>query len=100
MASAPTRLLNVAAGPGRYLQELLQDCGPEQGDLHILCRDLSRDGLLLSNLLLAIGLLPLLAVHSKESLWIVYIVLFLFLEHIQSILLDFQNSCLSFLYYT
>lgn len=32
--------------------------------------------LIISNLLLAIGLLPLLAVHSKELLWIVYIVLF------------------------
>ena len=41
----PTRLLDVAAGPGRYLQELAQECDPERGDLHILCRDLSLDGL-------------------------------------------------------
>lgn len=40
-----TRLLDVAAGPGRYLQELLQECEPERGDLHILCRDLSADSL-------------------------------------------------------
>src|SRR5437879_9201516 len=40
-----TRLLDVAAGPGRYLQELLLECEPERGDLHILCRDLSIDGL-------------------------------------------------------
>ncbi len=39
-----TRLLDVAAGPGRYLQELLQMCGPERGDLRILSRDLSADG--------------------------------------------------------
>jgi hypothetical protein len=39
------RLLDVAAGPGRYLQELLLECEPERGDLHILCRDLSMDGL-------------------------------------------------------
>ncbi len=40
----PTRLLDVAAGPGRYLQELLQECGPQQGDLRILCRDLAPAG--------------------------------------------------------
>lgn len=39
-----TRLLDVAAGPGRYLQELLQLCGPERGDLRILCRDLAQAG--------------------------------------------------------
>jgi SAM-dependent methyltransferase len=42
-ASAPTRLLDVAAGPGRYLQEVLQTCGAESGDLHMLCRDLSAE---------------------------------------------------------
>lgn len=44
-AGEPTRLLDVAAGPGRYLQELLRECDPERGDLHILCRDLSVVGL-------------------------------------------------------
>jgi SAM-dependent methyltransferase len=39
-----TRLLDVAAGPGRYLQELLQECQPERGDLRILSRDLSAEG--------------------------------------------------------
>ncbi|NWJ95037.1 MAG: class I SAM-dependent methyltransferase family protein [Chloroflexi bacterium] len=39
-----TRLLDVAAGPGRYLQELLQECSPERGDLRILSRDLSAAG--------------------------------------------------------
>jgi ubiquinone/menaquinone biosynthesis C-methylase UbiE len=42
-----TRLLDVASGPGRYLQELLSKCEPEQGDLHILCRDLSTHDLAL-----------------------------------------------------
>ena len=32
--------------------------------------------MIISNLLLAIGLLPMLAVHSKDTLWIVYIVAF------------------------
>jgi len=40
-----TRLLDVAAGPGRYLQELLQNCEPERGDLRILGRDLATAGL-------------------------------------------------------
>jgi hypothetical protein len=44
-AGRTTRLLDVAAGPGRYLQELLLECGPERDDLHILCRDLALDGL-------------------------------------------------------
>jgi SAM-dependent methyltransferase len=44
-ANMPTLLLDVAAGPGRYLQELLHECDPEHGDLRILCRDLSTDGL-------------------------------------------------------
>lgn len=35
-----------------------------------------RKTMIVSNLLLAVGLLPLLAVHSKETLWIVYIVQF------------------------
>ena len=39
-----TRLLDIAAGPGRYLQELLQLCGPERGDVRILCRDLALAG--------------------------------------------------------
>jgi len=39
-----TRLLDVAAGPGRYLQELLQLCGSNQGDVRILCRDLALAG--------------------------------------------------------
>jgi ubiquinone/menaquinone biosynthesis C-methylase UbiE len=42
-----TRLLDVASGPGRYLQELLSKCEPERGDLHILCRDLSMHDLAL-----------------------------------------------------
>ncbi len=42
----PTRLLDVASGPGRYLQSLLELCGPERGDLRILCRDLAVSGLL------------------------------------------------------
>lgn len=41
----PTRLLDVAAGPGRYLQELLQASGPEKGDVRVLCRDLAPAGL-------------------------------------------------------
>ncbi len=45
-AGKPTRLLDVAAGPGRYLQELLQECNSERGDLRILCRDLAPDGIL------------------------------------------------------
>lgn len=44
-AGQPTRLLDVAAGPGRYLQELLLECRPERSDLRILCRDLALDGL-------------------------------------------------------
>jgi len=35
-----------------------------------------RKTMMTSNLLLAVGLLPLLAVHSKDTLWIVYIVQF------------------------
>ena len=41
----PTRLLDVAAGPGRYLQELLQDSDAWRDDLRILCRDLALPGL-------------------------------------------------------
>lgn len=33
--------------------------------------------MIISNLLLALGLLPMLAVHSKDTLWIVYVVAFL-----------------------
>lgn len=40
-----TRLLDVAAGPGRYLQELLQEVGAARGDVRILCRDLASAGL-------------------------------------------------------
>jgi MFS family permease len=32
--------------------------------------------MIISNLLLAVGLLPMLAVHSKDTLWIVYVVAF------------------------
>lgn len=42
----PTRLLDVAAGPGRYLQEFLQECDEQRGDVRILCRDLSQDGVM------------------------------------------------------
>jgi MFS family permease len=35
-----------------------------------------RKTMLISNLLLAFGLLPLLAVHSKDTLWLVYIIQF------------------------
>ena len=42
-AGQPTRLLDVAAGPGRYEQEVLRQAGPERGDVHILCRDLSAE---------------------------------------------------------
>lgn len=43
--SLNTRLLDVAAGPGRYLQELLASCDAECGDVRILCRDLSQAGI-------------------------------------------------------
>jgi SAM-dependent methyltransferase len=39
----PTRILDVAAGPGRYLQELLQEVGGT--DVQVLCRDLALPGL-------------------------------------------------------
>jgi SAM-dependent methyltransferase len=39
--AAPTRVLDVAAGPGRYLQEVLEQDGSAHDDLRILCRDLS-----------------------------------------------------------
>lgn len=42
----PTRLLDVAAGPGRYLQELLHMVGSERGDVRILCRDLAMAGVI------------------------------------------------------
>ena len=41
--AASTRLLDVAAGPGRYLQEVLEQDGSGHDDLRILCRDLSPD---------------------------------------------------------
>lgn len=44
-AASTTRLLDVAAGPGRYLQEFLQECASERDDLRVLCRDLSPEGL-------------------------------------------------------
>jgi 2-polyprenyl-3-methyl-5-hydroxy-6-metoxy-1,4-benzoquinol methylase len=40
-----TKLLDVAAGPGRYLQELIQEYNGETGDINVLCRDLSSTGL-------------------------------------------------------
>ncbi|HEY7066129.1 MAG TPA: class I SAM-dependent methyltransferase family protein [Chloroflexota bacterium] len=40
----PTMLLDVAAGPGRYLQELAAELGAV-GDLTIICRDLDGAGL-------------------------------------------------------
>jgi hypothetical protein len=40
-----TRLLDVAGGPGRYLQEVLQISQTQKHDLCILCRDLSLDGI-------------------------------------------------------
>ncbi len=49
--------------------------------------------LIISNLLLAIGLLPLLAVHSKASLWIVYIVLFFELT-IEQVVLPAESALL------
>src|SRR5205085_232560 len=49
--------------------------------------------LIISNLLLAIGLLPLLAVHSKASLWIVYLVLF-FESTIEQVVLPAENALL------
>jgi MFS family permease len=49
--------------------------------------------LIISNLLLAIGLLPLLAVHSKASLWIVYIVLFVE-SSIEQVVLPAENALL------
>lgn len=49
--------------------------------------------LIISNLLLAIGLLPLLAVHSKESLWMVYLVLF-FESTIEQVVLPAENALL------
>jgi SAM-dependent methyltransferase len=43
-AGRPTRILDVAAGPGRYLQDLL--LGEQTpGDVRILCRDRAPDGL-------------------------------------------------------
>lgn len=43
-AGRPTRILDVAAGPGRYLQDLL--LGEQNpGDVRILCRDRAPDGL-------------------------------------------------------
>ncbi len=45
-AGEPTRLLDVAAGPGRYEQEVLWQSQPERGDLRFLCRDLSAENVL------------------------------------------------------
>ena len=44
-AGVSTGLLDVAAGPGRYLQEFLRECDGQRGDIHILCRDLAEAGL-------------------------------------------------------
>jgi MFS family permease len=49
--------------------------------------------LIISNLLLAIGLLPLLAVHAKESLWMVYLVLF-FESTIEQVVLPAERALL------
>jgi SAM-dependent methyltransferase len=43
-AGRPIVILDVAAGPGRYLQELAVDFG-DPGDLTIICRDLDEQGL-------------------------------------------------------
>jgi hypothetical protein len=43
-AGRPTVILDVAAGPGRYLQELAVDLG-DPNDLTIICRDLDEHGL-------------------------------------------------------
>src|ERR1051326_1656598 len=45
-AGHATRLLDVAAGPGRYEQEVLRQSGPERGDVRILCRDLSAENVM------------------------------------------------------
>ncbi|MEV0776781.1 class I SAM-dependent methyltransferase family protein [Streptomyces sp. NPDC050428] len=42
-ADGGVRVLDVASGPGRYLQELLAEYGP--GALHVECRDMDRAGL-------------------------------------------------------
>ncbi len=44
-AGVSTRVLDVAAGPGRYLQEFLRECDGQRGDIRILCRDLAEAGL-------------------------------------------------------
>jgi Na+/melibiose symporter-like transporter len=49
--------------------------------------------LIISNLLLAIGLLPLLAIHSKASLWIVYLVLF-FESTVEQVVLPAEKAFL------
>jgi SAM-dependent methyltransferase len=43
-AGRPTRILDVAAGPGRYLQDLLSE-QQDPDDVWVLCRDLAPDGL-------------------------------------------------------
>ena len=45
-AGNPTRLLDVAAGPGRYEQEVLRQAEPQRGDVRILCRDLSAENVI------------------------------------------------------
>lgn len=45
-AGQPTRLLDVAAGPGRYEQDVLRQAGPERSDVRILCRDLSAENVI------------------------------------------------------
>ncbi|MFD3486038.1 class I SAM-dependent methyltransferase family protein [Streptomyces sp. NPDC058665] len=42
-ANGGLRVLDVASGPGRYLQDLLAEYAP--GSLHVECRDLDRAGL-------------------------------------------------------
>jgi len=52
-----------------------------------------RRSLIVCNLLLALGILPLLAVHSKEGLWIIYVVQF-FESSVEQIVLPAQNALL------
>lgn len=42
-AGGPVRVLDVASGPGRYLQDLLAEYEP--GTVHVECRDMDRAGL-------------------------------------------------------
>ena len=44
-AGVATRVLDVAAGPGRYLHDVLRLVGADAGDVRVLCRDLAPEGL-------------------------------------------------------